>query len=94
MQPMTAAIIIPNAPDCVPISLDMVFSFKTDKINPIINRIDNMEGKIFSNDLHAFFSADLVFSRFLKKEKISNNNADEYKTTVNIYKTSLQPVLK
>ena len=81
--PIIAAIIIPNTPDSAPSNLEIVFSSKMDKIKPINKRIASTDGKIFSNDFHAFFNAVFVFLLSFMNDIISHITTTIYRTLVN-----------
>lgn len=57
MHPMAAAIAMPFTPELSPIISDMTASSTTESISPTIRSIESIEGRIFSNDLQAFFKA-------------------------------------
>ena len=76
--------IIPNAPESVPRSLEIACASKKGRIKPIRSKIARIDGNIFSKDRHAFFSTSFVFSLFFTNEIMSPNIAAPYKIFVNI----------
>ena len=80
---MAAAIAMPLIPELSPIISDIAPSSTTDSISPTIRSIESIEGRMFSNDFHAFFNALSVLPRSLQKEIISQIKAAEYKMILN-----------
>lgn len=70
-------------PAPAPNNLEIVFSSKMDKIKPINKRIASTDGKIFSNDFHAFFNAVFVFLLSFMNDIISHITTTIYRTLVN-----------
>ncbi len=83
-QPTAAAITMPNAPESVPRSLEIVCVSKKVRIKPIKSKIARTDGNIFSKDRHYFFSTSFVFDLSFTNEINSPNIAVPYKIFVNI----------